>query len=100
MTTRAGRPHRRRRLLLLRRRWLDALLSRLGEDTRHSQIEILSQTEIAQRAFPNWRMKRLKPDTRIGAPIGEAPGLDHFPTHLKHLVRQFLAASQPATEAA
>ena len=79
---------------------IDALLSRLGEDTRHSQIEILSQTEIAQRAFPNWRMKRLKPDTRIGAPIGEAPGLDHFPTHLKHLVRQFLAASQPATEAA
>jgi hypothetical protein len=45
-------------------------------------------------------MKRLKPDTRIGAPIGETPGLDHFPTHLKHLVRQFLAASQPATEAA
>ena len=38
---------------------IDALLSRLGEDTRHSQIEILSQTEIAQRAFPNWRMKRL-----------------------------------------
>ena len=38
---------------------LDDLLVDLGNDPRHSSIEVLERAEASQRFFPNWRMKRL-----------------------------------------
>lgn len=38
---------------------LDRLVDRLERDRRHSSIRIFHRCQIAQRAFPRWRMKRL-----------------------------------------
>ena len=38
---------------------IDALMRRLGSDTRHHSIEIVLRQEIAERSFPDWRMKRV-----------------------------------------
>ncbi len=72
---------------------MDALLSRLGEDDRHSRIDVVSRKEIDERAFPRWRMKRIKPDaTLLSSPDGSAL-IETIPSHLKRAVTGFLAAS-------
>lgn len=40
-----------------RRHELDALLNRLGEDPRHSDLEVLGRRPIEARIFSGWAMK-------------------------------------------
>ena len=39
---------------------LDALMNSLESDPRHTNIRILARDAIIERAFPQWRMKRLE----------------------------------------
>ena len=79
---------------------IESLLSRLGSDRRHSDIEILSRIEVEERSFPNWRMKRLKPDAQLISSANSGSGIGDFPRHLKHFVEQFLSNSAPSIAAA
>lgn len=79
---------------------IGSLMSRLGRDKRHSDIEILSRIEVEERSFPNWRMKRLKPDAQLLSSANSGLGIGHFPAHLRHFVEQFLSNSASSIAAA
>lgn len=79
---------------------IGSLMSRLGRDKRHSDIEILSRIEVEERSFPNWRMKRLKPDAQLLSSANSCLGIGHFPAHLRHCVEQFLSNSASSIAAA
>ena len=72
---------------------LEALLARLNSDERHSSIEIVSRKEIEQRSFPNWRMKRLKPDSATAGSAMSELGAGVIPPDLEQAVGAFLAPS-------
>ena len=38
---------------------LDALMIRIGQDSRHAGVSMLHQSEIGERTCPDWAMKRI-----------------------------------------
>lgn len=74
---------------------IDALFSRLSNDSRHSGIAILFRENISDRSFPKWQMKRVKLDETYltsGHAIGD---IATIPPHIRKLLMEFLN-SHPA----
>ena len=51
---------------------LEDLLTKLGQDPRHTGLRVLSRVPIAKRSFPRWRMKRLGEGTMAATELADA----------------------------
>ena len=81
---------------------LYGLLSRINADPRHSEIQILSRTTVATRAFPRWHMKRLKRGNGQWQTIEDGAGGRALPPEVREKVQAFLklgSAFEPASTA-
>ncbi len=77
---------------------VENLLNKLGDDPRHTQIEILKRETLEKRAFPKWTMKRLMPNAASLSLADEISGFADTPPHVKQAVDEFLkSARMPST---
>ena len=69
---------------------IDNLLSKLRDDKRHSDIEILNRRAVEGRTFPKWKMKRVIPSAKFhGFPL-DIPGFEKLSMHPRRAVAEFL----------
>lgn len=76
---------------------IEALLSRLTRDRRHSNIAIVSRASIAARSFPRWQMKRLAPGNELWRALAAGSTAGHLDPKLRDDLSRFLEARVGAT---
>ncbi|MEQ8410386.1 MAG: BLUF domain-containing protein [Erythrobacter sp.] len=64
----------------------------IAQDTRHSDVTVLSERPITERLFPDWRMRRIEQPDEAGARrfMAEQFG-DRIPATIDTALREFYA---------
>ncbi|MEP0191362.1 MAG: BLUF domain-containing protein [Erythrobacter sp.] len=73
-----------------------ALMAKLGEDDRHSNIRILHRNRISKRSFPRWGMKRLAQGQESAASATTLDALSGAAHPVQQAVMEFLSGQEKA----
>jgi len=69
---------------------IEMLMAQLAQDERHRDLRVLSRVPIAQRSFPQWRMRCVEVEMTEERELERVLGTDRDGCQLPQAVREFL----------